>query len=194
VSLIYPGFPLPTSLVVSANGSNAPVILDGSGSSDPDMDALNYSWSLSQHFFCDVTRKTGPKFLGQIEPPPPFAAGVIVTQVFGLGSEILQLEVSDCLETATTDLCFAVAPVSYVLGLFVRIVDASPVPRQDAKVLIYTLNSANESFSAGKVGRAVNHLQNFQNKVQSHVTDAVLAWNWVQAAQAVIDGILFQPP
>jgi len=187
--LVRLGFPIP--LVVSVNGSNAPVVLDGSLSSDPEMDPLNYFWA-SSFPFCDPSQTQIPPPWGGLFPPAPFASGVIVTQVFSLGPMGVELQVIDCLDAATTDVCFSVEPVCDILALFARVVDNAPLLRQDAKVLISNLTAACDAFSAGKINKAVNSLQNFQNKAQSHVSDPALATNWIQAAQGIIDGLLFQ--
>jgi hypothetical protein len=154
-------------LVISANSIDAQVVLDGSRSSDPDVDALYYLWYQA----------------GALDP---IATGMVAVVTLPVGTNALELAVDDGL--ATNRQAFTVEVITIVEALErlrakVRAEVANPQP------LVATLSAAVASVERCNLISAINQLQAFQNQVRAQVApyDPALAQQLIRAAQEIID-------
>ena len=155
------------TLFLSPNGSNAPVVLDGSRSSDPDGDTLQYLW-----------------FLGDFAAP--VATGIVATVVLPVGTNSISLVVSDGIAAATNTILVQVITLAQAVDNLVAAV-TNNVSR--SQPLIASLSAAIASIDRSNPTAAINQLLAFQNQVRAQVTpvDPALAATFIEAAQEVID-------
>ena len=162
-----------TSLVVIArNNTNAPIVFDGSLSSDVENDPLQYSWVEGGN--------------GQ------FATGVVVTNAFDVGSHTVELLVSDGADRSTNTVTFAVITPAKAVAELIALVDHVAIERRNKHPLIVSLTVAIAAFDRGSFGAGINQLQAFQNKVRAQVapSDPSSADTFLQGAQAIIDALV----
>jgi Big-like domain-containing protein len=149
-------------VVVSANGTNAQVILDASLCTDADNDALTYSWLE--------------------ESLVPFATGVTVTNTLDIGSHTVTLLVNDGRASSSATLEFEVITVPDAMVELAVTVEKSDLDRATKRQLESVLidNSQNSDLS---------NLDAFLAKVQSYVapTKPQSAAVLNSAAQKLID-------
>jgi hypothetical protein len=156
-------------LVISPNGSNAVVVLDGSHSSDPDGGSLTYAWSVD----------------GQ-----PVGSGVQVTAVLDVGTHQIALTVTDPLGASSVDtLQVEVISAGTATEILVAVVDDSPIDRGNKRPFVATLKNATAAFDDGRTGPALNMLHAFQNKTRAQVgkSNPEIAEHWIGLAQMIID-------
>ena len=156
--------------VILANGTNATVILDGTRSSDPDGDLLQYLWLSTINS----------------QPSTLLASGVVAVVVLPLGAHPILLVVSDGVLAATNGVTVEViTTVQAVERLMAQVTLSWPRSRP----LVATLSAALRSIERGNLVSALNQLRAFQNKVRAQVTpsDPALAATVIQAAQDIID-------
>jgi hypothetical protein len=165
-------------LVISANGTNALVVLDGTRSSDPDCDALNC--------LCLST------FTNQ--PSVPIATGVVAIVVLPVGTHPIDLVVNDGLASSTDSITVAVLTTSEAVQRLICIVNESGLAHP--RPLIATLEAALASIQRGNLIAAMNQLQAFQNKVRAQVVpeDPMLAESLIQRANQVIEALGVERP
>jgi hypothetical protein len=158
------------SPVVSANGSNATAILDGSRSFDDDGDALQFIW---------------------LEAGNLLETGRVAIAVLTLGTHTIQLVVSDGLFSATNAITIEVLTGSQALDRLQTIVK-SEVPRPVP--LNASLDAAIASINRGDLTSALNQIHAFQNKVRAQVAPhyPALAEQLLQNAQEIIDALSSQ--
>jgi hypothetical protein len=139
-------------LLISANGTNATVILDGSLSSDPDGDPLQDAW---------------------YEAGSPLASGVVAVTVLPVGAHTILLVVTDGLLTDTNAINVEVITTAQAVDQLVASVN-SDVSR--SAPLRTTLAAAIASIDRSNPTAAINQLQAFQNQVSAQVAplDAAL--------------------
>jgi hypothetical protein len=156
-------------LVLSANNSNAIVVLNGSRSSDPDGDVLQYFWF-----------ETGAA--------EPLASGAVAPVTLPLGTNVLTLSVSDGL--ATNSQTFAVELITPAQAV-ARLVALCQSGVTNSHPLIATLSAALAAIDRSNPAAAINQLQAFQNKVRAQVAplDPALATTFIQEAQDIIDAL-----
>jgi hypothetical protein len=157
-------------LVISVNNTNATVVLDGSRSSDPDGDPLQYQWF-----------ETGTA--------DPLATGLVAVVTLPVGSNALTLVVGDGLATGSQ--MFAVEVLTPVQAAE-RLVALAESGAPRSQPLIATLSAALAAIDRSNPTAAINQLQAFQNKVRVQVLplDPALAEQFIQAAQQIIDALL----
>lgn len=155
------------SYVVRPECAPATVVLDGSRSSDPDGDPLQYFWFRAGQTYA-------------------LATGVVAVVRLPIGSHALTLVVDDGLaigtQTFTVEL---LTPAQAIERLIALVNERVPKPRP----LEATLEAARAAIERGNLIAAINQLGAFQNKVQTQVTpdDADLAAQLIRVAQDVVD-------
>jgi uncharacterized delta-60 repeat protein len=156
-------------VVISPNGIDATVILDGTRSSDPDGDLLRYTWYES-----GITS--------------PLANGAVAVVTLPVGSHSLLLVVSDSLLEDTNAFSVEIITTAQAVERLMAQVD-SLWPRSHP--LLATLSAALASIQRGNTVSANNQLQAFQNKVRAQVASSApaLAEAFIQAAQEIIDAL-----
>ena len=152
-------------LVLAPLNCDGTVVLDGSRSSDPDDDPLNFFW------FHDGTTT-------------PLATGAVAVVKLPPGTYSLALAVDDGLATNTAAFTVQVIAPSDAIQNLMDLVDAQA---DKPNPLDASLRAAEKSVDRGHVTPAINQLGAFQHKVDAQVDDPALAQNFTQAAQQIID-------
>jgi len=157
------------SLVISPNGSNATVVLDGSLSSDPDGDPLQYSW-----------------FEGNA--PAQVASGVVAVVTLPIGTNSITLSVSDGANSNRQTIAVEVITATEAVTRLTDLVDTNVAK---AQALAATLSAAIKSIDKSNPNAAINQLQAFQNQVLAQIAplDPDLADSLISDAQEVIDAL-----
>jgi hypothetical protein len=167
---VFPG--ITNLIVIAANNSNAPVILDGSKSYDPDDNVFNFAW---------------------YEGTNLFSTNMIVTDVLAVGSHTITLRLDDTFPLGTNSANVTVDVVSPAqsVALVIEMVENSQLPHQRQQSLVASLQAAAASFDAGRSAPGLNQLRAFQNKVQAQVApiDPLLAAQLLSSAQVIIDAL-----
>jgi choice-of-anchor C domain-containing protein len=156
-------------VLIMPAGCSPTVVLDGSRSSDPDADPLQYRWF-----------KTGET--------NAFATGVVAVVSLPLGAHSVTLIVDEGLATdAQTFTVELITPAQAVERLIALVNSQAGKPHP----LVATLSAALASIERGNYTAAINQLAAFQNKVRAQVApdDPTLAGQFIQAAQAIIDAL-----
>ena len=158
------------SPVISANGVNAAVIVDGSRSSDPEGDPLQYSW-------WEPGQATA------------LASGVVAIVVLPVGTHPITLVVSDGMAMRSNTVIVAVLTTSQAVERLILMVNQSGLAHPGP--LTATLEAALASVNRGNLIAAANQLHAFQNKVSAQVapSNPVLAQTLITAAQQMIDAL-----
>jgi hypothetical protein len=158
--------------VLSANGSNATVILDGSLSYDIDGDPLEFFWLADSS-------------------PDPIALGASVTVSLDVGEHVITLVVSDGNDQSTDSLTVEVITASDAVVELILQVDQANISSSNKIRLVATLKAACASFDRGELGAGSNQLHAFQNKVRAQVaaSNPYLAEKWIHLAQQIIDAV-----
>jgi parallel beta-helix repeat protein len=156
--------------VISVNGVNATVILDGSRSFDPEGDPLQYSWWEPGH-------------------TTALASGVVAVVVLPVGTHPITLVVSDALAVRSNTVIVAVLTTSQAVQRLISMVDQSGLDHP--RPLTASLEAALASLSRGNCVAAANQLRAFQNKVSAQVapSNPALAQTLSGGAQQVIDAL-----
>ena len=154
-------------LVISPNGSNATVILDGSRSSDSDGDFLQYYWSEAGH---------------------SLASGVVAVAVLPVGTHTILLVVNDGTLSDTNVISIEVITASEAVNRLAATLN-SDVSR--AQPLAAVLRAALASIDRSNPTSALNQLMAFQNQIRAQVApiDATLAQMLIAAAQEIMDAL-----
>jgi hypothetical protein len=150
--------------VVSANGTNATVILDGSRSSDVDGYMLHYTWYEASNLL---------------------AGGVVAAKVLPLGTHPILLVVSDGFIFSTNAITVEVLTPAQAVQRLESIVNASfarPSP------LLANLDAALAAILRNNSLPAINELKAFEIRVKAQV-DAALAASLTKSAQDIIDAL-----
>ncbi len=156
-------------VVISPNGTNSTVVLDGTRSSDPDGEILQYAWYRA----------------GQAGP---LAQGVVAVVVLPLGSYQIVLVVTDGVLSASTQVSVEVVSTAQALErLIARVSSSATRPRP----LLATLEAALASLDRGNLIAAANQLHAFQNKVRAQIApvDSLLSAAFLQETQDILDAL-----
>jgi hypothetical protein len=158
--------------VISGNGSNAVVHLDGTRSSDPDGDALIYSWLADGN-------------------PVPIASGALATAVLDVGTHQVVLVVDDGIVVASDTVEVRVITASEAVEDLILKVNDADIDRKTKRPFIASLKASSASFERGSNESGINQLAAFQNKVRAQIArnDPALAEELIAAAQAIIDAL-----
>jgi hypothetical protein len=154
-------------LVISLNNSNALVILDGSLSSDPDGDTLQYAWSMNN---------------------AAIASGMVAVTMLPVGTNSITLSVNDGLASGQQTIAVAVITTSQAVQQLLDLVNSDVAK---AKSLAATLSAAIKAIDRSKPATAINQLQAFQNQVRAQIMplDPLVADMLINDAQDIIDAL-----
>jgi hypothetical protein len=157
------------SLIISANGINATVVLDGTRSSDADGDLLQYLWYRAGN-------------------ANPIATGAVATVIFPVGTHMLTLVVSDGTASSQSSVTVEVITATQAVE---RLVVALAQDVSRSTPLVAGLRAAIASIERANPLAAINQLQAFQAKIQAQIAplDPDLASSLIEAAQDVIDAL-----
>jgi hypothetical protein len=160
----------PQRRLISANNSNALVVLDGSRSWDVDDDPLQFAW-----------------FDGDAETQ--FASGRIVASLMNVGTNAVTLRVSDGVATATDGLLVSIVTAAQAVQELIAQVNVTGLPEKLKRPLTATLESASDKFDRGIVPAGTGQLDAFQNKVraQAAAIGPARAEEFIRTAQEIID-------
>jgi hypothetical protein len=161
-----------TGVVISANGLDALVVLDGSQSYDPEGSPLSYWWFES----------------GALTP---FATGVTVSNRFEVGEHTVLLEVSDGQKSSRQSVQVEIISLSMAVDELVGTLNASTVARQRKRALEATLKACSASLERGNLISARNQLAAFQHKVTAQIqpTDPASAAELMRLSQLVLSAL-----
>ena len=152
-------------LVISPNGTNAAVVLDGSRSYDSAGDSLE--WSM------------GGENIG---------SGAVTVAVLPVGVNEVTLSVSDGTTSSQQTIAVQVITVDAAIQQLSALV-TTDVPQPNP--LLATLQAALKSYDSGNPAAAVNQLQAFQNQVTAQVapSDPASADMLSRDSQSIIDAL-----
>jgi hypothetical protein len=159
-----------TLSVVSVNGTNACVTLQGSAT-DPEGQTLSYSWWSE----------------GAV-----FATGASVTACLEVGCRTVSFVAMDPNEAScTTTLNICVVTAADAVEQCIDLVDSTDLDRKNKRPLIATLKAAAAAFERGNTQAALNQLSAFQNKVRAQIgrTDPAAAEAFTECAQQIMDAV-----
>ena len=148
------------------------VLFDGSLSSDPDNDSLEYSWFEQ----------------GQADP---LGYGELLTKVLAPGRHAIVLAVSDGIDTSSDQLTLEVITPAQAVGRLLLPLVESEIRASNRQSFVAILNAASVALERGSRGAAVNQLEAFQNKVSAQIApaDPALADALLSAVRKILDMI-----
>src|SRR5439155_14092288 len=160
----------PLRSIIAANNLNAIAVLDGSRSSDPENDPLQFTW---------------------LEGVTTIGTGMVATVTLPIGSHNIVLQVSDGLLRSSDALTINIIAGSHTVQDLVNMLINSSLQRKSLPPLLATLKAATDALERGSTGAAINQLQAFQNKVRAQIqpSDPALAAQLIDLAQLLIDSI-----
>jgi len=167
-----PNSPQGISLVISPDGSNACVILDGRLSSDPECDTLHYAW------FVD----------GGVVP---FATTALTTNCFPVGPHTVKLVVDDgsCIGMAVVEI--EIITMCDAIDTLIDDINNSNLERRNKRPLIASLKAACASVDRGSLNSALGQLGAFKNKVRAQIApdNPVEAARFIAQVDAIIGAV-----
>ena len=160
------------TIIISSNGTNACLSLDGSQSTDPDGDTLTYTWV--------VVNGDGTTV--------PLASGANATACLEIGSYTVRLIVDDgrCLNTA--DVAVEIITAAEAIDALVDKVNDANMDRKNKRPFIASLKAAGASFERGSCQSGVNQVNAFINKVRAQVAkdNPAIAADLIATANAIL--------
>jgi hypothetical protein len=161
-------------VLISGNGSNACLTLDGLLSTDAETpNQLTYSWTL-------------------VPSPVPFATGVLVETCLDIGTHTILLTVTDPSNASGTDsITIDVLSAAEAIEELITEINESTIARGNKRPFIASLKAAAASTDRGNAHTAQNQLNAFQNKLRAQVAkdNPAEAARWTRLSQAIIDAL-----
>jgi hypothetical protein len=161
-------------LLISANGTNATAVLDGSRSYDRDGDLLQYTWFV---------------------PPAarPIATDAVAVVTLPVATNRIQLVVSDGFASSTDTVTVAVLTTAQGVLMMEAMVQASDL--RHAQPFVASLDAAYASIVRGNTTPAMNQLKAFENKVRVQAADLspALATVLIQVTGQILDALAAGP-
>jgi hypothetical protein len=156
-------------IVLSPNGSNAPVILDATGSFDPENDPLQFLWV-------------------EGELPVILGGGPRLTNTFSAGEHAVVLIADDGTDTGAGEFTFLVLSPGEAVGEVVLMLDQSGMPRRAMRPLLASLKASIASLDRGNTTAGANQLRAFLNKIRAQVAphDPQLAADLTAAVELIL--------
>ena len=167
-AIAFPRFSIP--VLISTNGVDALVTLDGSSSTDAENDVLSFNW---------------------FDGIDPISFDMVASTRLGVGPHTVSLLVSDGSDQATASTSFEIVAASDGVGAIIELVELSSPGRKSIRPLIATLKASAASLESGNLPAGTHQLHAFQNKVRAQVAtlDPALARALVSASQLIIDAL-----
>jgi hypothetical protein len=162
-------------VLISGNGSNACLSLDGLQSTDAETPTalLTYQWFLSPS-------------------PLPFDTGIEIETCLDVGTHTIVLAVTDPGNlTGTDSLTIDVLSAGEAIEELVTEINDSTIARGNKRPFIATLKAAAASADRGNNESAANQLHALQNKLRAQVAkdNPAEAARWIALIQAIIDAM-----
>jgi hypothetical protein len=161
-------------VLISANGMDAVIVLDGSLSGDAENEPLQFLWGKDEL--------------------PPFATGPTVTNWLGLGTHGITLLVSDGELFATNHLIVKVITAFEALDAMSAFMHSAQLPRAVQNSAGAILNAACAAIEQKRIRPALNQLNAFQNKLAAQLSpeDPLLA-TLQKFTERIIESISLMP-
>lgn len=159
-----------TTYAIALDNTTACVVLDGSGTTDPDNDPLTFTWIV------DGTNTT---------------SGAVVTNCLPTGCHTVTLVVNDGLASSTCERRVCVITAGEAIDQTIALVESTTVARKNKRPLIASLKAAGASFDRGSINSGLNQLKAFQNKVRAQIAkqNPAEAAAFIASAQKIIDAV-----
>jgi hypothetical protein len=159
-------------VIVTANNTDAAVILDGTASSDVDGDTLSYAWFLNDSL-------------------TPFSTAATVTQTLPIGNHAITLVVSDGVTTSSDIITVQIFTPCTVVENLATLVEAAALAPNERNSLLGHLNAACATFGNGNTSAGVAQLELFQTRVDNKIApnDPALAAVLNAAALDIINAV-----
>ena len=157
-------------VVISPDNQTASVVLDGSQSTDPEGQPLQYSW---------------------LEGTNIIATGVLATNEFAVGTHDVVLSVSDGTDTGMVEEKLEVLAPAESVDFLIGVVNESTLGRNKRRILITSLNNAAAAFERNRFRLGIDLLRVFEQKVRAQVTrqDPALAGELMGDTEAIIHAL-----
>jgi hypothetical protein len=156
--------------VISLDGSEACVILDGSGSMDADNDPLQFTWS------------EGTNVLG---------TSAVITNCLSPGCHLIVLTVSDGKATCSAILNVCVVAPCEAVEQCIALVNQTTVTRRNKRPIIASLKAACASFDRGNFNSGMGQLEATQHKISAQIgrTNPTEAQVFNDCIQRILDAV-----
>ena len=157
--------------VIALDNQQACITLDGTGSSDPDGDALTYTWTI-----------IGPAGTNT-------ATGATADVCLDVGCHTVVLTVSDGSDTAQCEMEVCVIGAGDALDRCITMIDDWDLGRKNKRPLIASLKAAQASFDRGDLIPGRNQLRAFLNKVRAQIADPAAAAAFTECVGEVLEAM-----
>jgi hypothetical protein len=160
-----------TFYAIALDNAEACVVLDGSGTTDPDVgDTLTFTWII------DGTNQV---------------SGMVVTNCLDTGCHSVVLVVNDGLAESRCERTLCVITAGEAVEQTIALVESTSVARKNKRPLIASLKAAEASFDRGSMESGMNQLHAFQNKVRAQIAKAnpAEAAAFIASVQRILDAI-----
>lgn len=159
-----------TFYTIAVDGATACVVLDGSGTTDPDQDALTCTWLI------DETNSV---------------SGTVATLCLGTGCHAVVLVASDGQAASRCERTLCVITAGEAVEQTLALVESTDVARKNKRALVATLKAAQASFDRGNSASGMGQLRAFQNKVRAQIAKAnpAEAAAFIASAQRILDAM-----